>query len=104
MKAFEILAKAGLQNTRWGNRIIAAEQRHFFTAEDILDSEGWTTCACGELDESLMELDIRGELTPIDHDLYRFGIQFYRAITDNDYAKTANIIVGIENRVQELSL
>ena len=104
MKAYEILGKSGLELTAWGIRIIHAQNVGGFSSDDRCDSLGWTTCACGELDESLMEEKGDGVYAPADPQLFRLGCDFYDEVRTDDYCSSARTLVAIEARVMELSL
>ena len=93
--AREILTEAGLQNTFWGRRIIAAEKRGRFSLDDIQKSEDWATCACGKTADAIPRGNHGG---PLDGVLAGLGRSFHWEMRDNSPVLVAEILVTIEER------
>ena len=107
MTAKEILIQANLQDSHWGQRIIAAEERGNFTLEDSYDSGDWTTCACGTQDPRIPR-GVRG--TPLDEVLLDGGLVFSKLIDvyedgsnwEFDFVEAAKTLITIEKRAAEI--
>ena len=99
MTAKQILTKAGLQATFWGRRIIAAEKRGKFTADDVGRSEGWVTCACGRLNKRIPRNHFD---QPIDSALYWMGLRFRLDSVTDDASRQARILVDIDRRAGQI--
>lgn len=87
--AREILTAHKLENTFWGKKIIAAENRGRFTESNQFAGSRWTTCACGKLDDGIPREDGGGDdWAPEDDDLYRLGLLFSTYVDmDEDFQK-----------------
>ena len=99
MSATGILMDAGLDKSHWGIRIILAEGRGEFNGVDRSRANGWTTCACGGLDESLM---MAGTRVPKDGRLLSLGGRFSIAVSGGQFEKAAVFLVEIMDRAWEL--
>ena len=98
MSAYEILRDAGLDHSHWGQRIILAEARGGFNGLDILDASDWPTCACGELDESL----IGPSGAPKDTKLVALGARFLVAVNADNFENAAVYLVAIMTQAGKL--
>tara|TARA_R110000851_G_scaffold25687_1_gene73674 strand:+ start:1398 stop:1715 length:318 start_codon:yes stop_codon:yes gene_type:complete len=100
MLAEDILIKAGLDKSLWGDRIIVAEQDGGFS-EHIKDlSAQWTTCACGKVDRHV-EM-ISEAIGPMDKKLHQLGILFTEQVCEHKFKRAALILTQIEERSIEL--
>ncbi len=100
--AKELLTTAGLQDTHWGERIIAAEDagRTVPTQEELRDSAEWMTCACGMQDPRIPR-DKEGR--PNDTELRELGGQFYGCwFEPTEFVKAAQTLIAIEKRAGEV--
>ena len=91
------LGAAGLLDSVWGVRIMDAVEAGGFSDEDVELASCWTTCACGEQDESLMTLQ-----GPSDSEMFRAGNRFYDAVEDNSYIKATSFLIVIQRRATVL--
>ena len=98
MSAAQILMDAGLEYSHWGRRIRLAEGRGGFNGLDQLDAAQWPTCACGELDESL----IGPGGAPIDDKLVRLGARVLVAVNDDKFEMATVYLIEIMTRSGEL--
>ena len=103
----KILKPAGLDQTKWGQRIIQAEERNHFTENDIHLAADWPTCACGEtyVRNPFECLDPQGdyERAPTDHVLQRLGADFSIEVNHHNYSLAAETMVEIEQRAIEIA-
>lgn len=97
--AKELLTEAGLQDSHWGRRIIAAEERGKFNSEDRNDSLKWTDCACGHQDPRIPR-DCMG--VPLDDGLSSLGASFHVRVESNRFDYAAYILIAIEKRAGEV--
>tara|TARA_R110000822_G_C14991735_1_gene459772 strand:+ start:244 stop:561 length:318 start_codon:yes stop_codon:yes gene_type:complete len=97
--AKEVLVEAGLDQSHWGIRVIAAESNGLFTEYDTHDSGDWFSCACGKLDDHIKR-NQHGE--PEDQELNEYGMKFYIAVACRDFLEAALSLIKIENRSMEL--
>jgi len=105
--AFDILFNAGIADSHWGVRIIAAEDKGYFAESDVHDSKSWVTCACGK-NSRLIETagDITGDdddKCPLDPVIVKLGMDFPSEVGNDDFVNAARTLVAIENRAIELS-
>ena len=99
MRAKDILTKSNLAGTIWGNRIIRAEKRGYFSEHDEDLAHGWTTCACGKLDKRIPR-DDDGE--PKDGILSNMGDKFNCAVRGNFFLTTAKSLISIKKRATKI--
>lgn len=99
MTAAEILAAAGLAESHWGRRIIAAEWAGSFTRQDADRAMDWTTCACGGLSD---EIPRHPDGEPMDLRLATLGRDFLEAVAADEIVSAARLLVVIERRAAEL--
>lgn len=98
--AQEILAAAGLAESQWGERIIAAERTgEGFDGADRCLALGWTTCACGELDPRIPRAE---DGSPVDEELMILGILFFDGVRFDRPITAARALVAIERRAAEV--
>lgn len=97
--AKEILTQANLQHSHWGERIIAAEDRGYFSAEDVDKAMDWITCACGMSDPRIPKDECGA---PEDILLDKYGNYFSGWVEDGHFANAATYLVLIEKRAAEL--
>lgn len=93
--AKEILEKAKLHKTVWGKRIIAAEERGYFTDEDKRLARSWVTCACGKVTHDIPR---NWGNRPIDDQLVQYGCVFEKNIIRHQAKDAANTLIKIEKR------
>jgi len=102
--ATDILTRTGYNTSYWGKKIIAAEQRGYFTESNKDQSGNWVTCACGKSCGSIeFEYKDGYPVRPVDPNLYSLGIDFNNAVEMNCFVKAAEVLLDIERRVIELS-
>jgi hypothetical protein len=98
MSARELLTSAGLHESHWGRRIIAAEDGGF-TGREKEDAFSWVTCACGKLDPRIPRY---GSKVPKDQTLTILGSQFYKAVDRDQPLRAAETLIDIEKRAAEI--
>ena len=118
--ATEIVTNANLQNSYWGEKIIAAEKRGHFTLKDKRESSSWVTCACGKTSYiQEKEKPVGHWDSPNDDLLFKYGEDFGTHVAlasiDERYNKTnqpymasamilaAKTLVKIEERACSLT-
>lgn len=94
------LKQAGLDDSRWGKRIIKAEQAGKFTASDRTAVSDWVTCACGNTG-SPVETAPNGE--PRDWHLREFGVALSFAVDEDNPRAAADALIDIEMRAAHLA-
>ena len=111
-RVVEVLRNDGLAYTLWGQRIICAAERGYFTYDEIGDAGGWVTCACGKVNTPIRrvaegDLDNPGELhkvgSPVDPALAELGALFYELVKQDEFLGAAGCLVRIERRADELA-
>lgn len=87
----------------WRARIAAAQERGSFTFDDGAASVSWCSCAIGEARELLplrFELAPRREgdptTAPTDDGFETLGMEFWRAVRDNDIKDAYHVLGLIE--------
>ena len=99
--AAAILKAAKLDKTFWGQRIIAAEVRGYFTYGDNSNANWWPTCACGKQDA---EISRSPDGCPVDDNLKWLGIKFGNLVLLDKhteaakFSEAASVLVSIEKR------
>jgi hypothetical protein len=94
------LEKDGLDTTYWGKKIIAAEEYGAFAVGDIMQAEGWVTCACGKITQDIP----RTAHIPNDDTLAEMGVDFSQCVKKNWFMNAAVLLVKIENRAKIVSM
>ena len=94
-----ILTEANLHQSYWGQKIIAAAKRGYFTESNDKQAGAWVTCACGKLDDAIPR-DFYGE--PSDERLAFLGGSFSEAISWGDPQDAALCLIEIEERAIEV--
>ena len=100
--AKQLLTGAGLQDSHWGVRIIAAEERGSFGVNDCVDALSWQTCACGKLDPRIPRQTDVNNPAPLDMHLRELGQEFYCHVTDHEFLEAARTLIAIEKRAAEV--
>ena len=93
--AEKILNENNLQYTYWGDRIIKAEERGYFTLTDAKKAGSWTTCACGKQDPRIPRHD---DGDPVDAYLSGYGSRFMSDVINNHFFDAASTLIAIEKR------
>ena len=104
MSAIKVLYEANLHNSVWGGRIISAEMNGKFQPDDVYDASNWVTCACGELEESLLQKFNGARGGPKDSLLKLLGEVFHQEVLDGDIEDAAHTLVNIQRRATKLLL
>ena len=97
------LKKYGLEATYWGEIIIEAEERGYFTADEKQMASGWLVCACGRAIENFPFIQ-RSKCggVPSDKELLDQGVYFSEAVYRNEFLFAAETLGEIEQRVRVL--
>ena len=95
-EARDYLELKGFDSTYWGNIIIEAEERGYFTSSNVIEGGSWVTCACGKVTSDIPR---RGhQRRPEDDRLVVLGERFDGCIEDDAFLKAAKTLVRIEAR------
>jgi len=98
-----MLYAEGLEKSWWGDRIIRASRRGYFTRLEQVKSANWQTCACGQ---QALPIELRAgsrfEDEPADEILQDLGKRFWRAVEGERMSAAAVLLISIEKRAAEL--
>ncbi len=102
-EAKEYLELKGLDNSYWGKKIIAAEERGKFTASNRHHAADWVTCACGKITSDIprtldLDEDSHSYNVPLDSVLKDHGFSFYDNVEADRFLAAAETLVSIETR------
>ena len=104
-EVFKALRKAHLHESYWGKKILAAENRGWFTGSNKKQARSWITCACGRLDSRIPRNQFLYHYNagaPSDDQLRDTGRRFYHHILENNFMDAADCLIEIEARARDM--
>tara|TARA_R110000851_G_scaffold34260_3_gene91098 strand:+ start:201 stop:521 length:321 start_codon:yes stop_codon:yes gene_type:complete len=101
LPAHALLVKEKLDQSVWGERIIAAEgNNNVFRPNDRSCANAWMSCACGKIDTHIERE--QSSCAPKDRKLYDLGLLFTQQVNGSRAFGAAVTLIKIEKRSIEL--